>query len=409
MTAMRVLFIHQNFPGQFTHLAKALAAAGHEVVALAISPRQALPGVAVTTYAPARSSTRGIHPWAVDFETKTIRAEACARKMAELAATGFVPDIVIGHPGWGETWLVKQVWPSAPLLCLQEFYYGADLDFDPEFSRQGREGSFRFRIKNNCLLPGLDTMDWGMSPTAWQHAQFPERYRARISVAFEGVDTAVVFPKPVTALEVGTPPVRLERGEEIVTFVNRNLEPYRGYHTFMRALPRLMSLRPRARVVIVGGDEVGYGASPSSGTWRERYWSEVCERVDAARVHFVGKLPYAKLIDLFRIATCHVYLTYPFVLSWSMLEAMGTGALVVGSRTGPVEEVIADGDNGLLVDFFDAEALAARIAEVLQAPARFDPLRERAHQTVLERYALERCLPRQLAIISAMCDGKTPA
>jgi glycosyltransferase involved in cell wall biosynthesis len=405
---MRVLFIHQNFPGQFTHLARALAAAGHEVTALAISPRQALPGVAVVAYAPARSSTRGIHPWAIDFETKTIRAEACARKMVELEARGFVPDIVIGHPGWGETWLVKRVWPSTRLLCLQEFYYGSDLDFDPEFQRQGREGSFRFQIKNNCLLPGLDTMDWGMSPTAWQHAQFPERYRGQISVAFEGIDTSVVYPKPVLSLELGAPAIHLERGEEIVTFVNRNLEPYRGYHTFMRALPRLLSLRPRARVVIVGGDDTGYGAAPPSGTWRERYWGEVRERVDAARVHFVGKLPYPKLIDLFRIASCHVYLTYPFVLSWSMLEAMSTGALVVGSRTGPVEEVITHGSNGLLVDFFDTEALALCIAEVLEAPARFDPMRERARQTVLDRYALERCLPRQLALVQAVCRGESP-
>jgi glycosyltransferase involved in cell wall biosynthesis len=408
MTAMRVLFIHQNFPGQFTHLAKALAAAGHEVVALAISPRKALPGVAIATYAPARGSTRGIHPWAVDFETKAIRAEACARKMTELGSKGFVPDVVVGHPGWGETWLVKQVWPSAPLLCLQEFFYGADLGFDPEFPSPAGEGSFRFRMKNNCLLPGLDSMDWGMSPTAWQHAQFPERYRARISVAFEGIDTSVACPHPLGGAELGTPPIRLERGEEIVTFVNRNLEPYRGYHTFMRALPRLLSLRPRARVVIVGGDEAGYGAAPASGTWRERFWSEVRERVDVARVHFVGKLPHAKLVDLFRVATCHVYLTYPFVLSWSMLEAMSTGALVIGSRTGPVQEVIVDGDNGLLVDFFDAEALATRIADVLRASADFDPLRERARRTVLDRYALERCLPRQIDLVRAVCSGQIP-
>jgi glycosyltransferase involved in cell wall biosynthesis len=406
---MRVLFIHQNFPGQFIHLARALAQAGHDLRALAISPRQAIAGVEVVKYGPERGSTRGIHPWVIDFETKTIRAEACARKMLQLDAAGFVPELVIGHPGWGETWLVKQVWPAARLLCLQEFYYGADLDFDPEFAKQGRESSFRFRIKNNCLLPGLDSMDWGMSPTAWQHAQFPERYRGQISVAFEGIDTDIVCPKPVFALELGAPPVRLERGEEIVTFVNRNLEPYRGYHTFMRALPRLLSLRPRARVVIVGGDETGYGAAAPSGTWRERYWGEVRERVDPARVHFVGKLPHATLLDLFRIASCHVYLTYPFVLSWSMLEAMGTGALVVGSRTGPVQEVIVDGDNGLLVDFFDADGLATRVAEVLQAPARFDPLRERAHRTVLERYALERCLPRQIAIVRAVCNGEAPA
>jgi glycosyltransferase involved in cell wall biosynthesis len=405
---MRILLLHQNFPGQFSHLARALAQEGHAVRALAISPRLAIPGVDVVRYVPARNSTRGIAPWAVDFETKSIRAEASARKMAELDAEGFVPDIVIGHHGWGETWLVKDVWPAVPLLCLKEFYYGADLNFDPEFPYPGRDGAYRFRLKNFGLLPALDTMDWGMSPTTWQQRQFPERYRSKISVAFEGIDANVASPRPSAGLTLGSPPVRLEPGDEIVSFVSRALEPYRGYHSFMRALPRLLELRPRARVVIVGGDANGYGASPSTGTWRERYLSEVRERIDSSRVHFVGMLPHGDLIELFRLTSCHVYLTYPFVLSWSMLEAMSTGALVVGSRTGPVEDVIVDGENGLLVDFFDPEGLARRVAEVLAEPQRFAALRARARETVLERFALERCVPRQLALVHAVSRRELP-
>lgn len=404
---MRVLFLHQNFPGQFTHLARALGKARHEVHALAISPRQQIDGVTIHRYMPSRNSTRGIHPWSIDFETKTIRAEASARKMAELDAAGFVPDLVIGHHGWGETWLVKEVWPATRLLCLQEFHYGADLSFDPEFAHVGREGAYRFRLKNNGLLPALENMDWGMSPTPWQRQQFPERYRSRISVAFEGIDTERMCPKAVAALDL--PGVQLGRDDEIVSFVSRALEPYRGYHSFMRALPRLFQLRPRARVVIVGGDDNGYGAPPETGTWRERYLSEVRERIDLSRVHYVGKIPHASLIDLFRITRCHVYLTYPFVLSWSMLEAMSTGALVLGSRTGPVEDVIRDGENGLLVDFFDPEAIASRVAEVLAAPDAFEPLRARARATVIERFSLERCVPRQLALARAVADGVLPA
>jgi glycosyltransferase involved in cell wall biosynthesis len=405
---MRVLLLHQNFPGQFSHLARALAQEGHAVRALAISPRQAIPGVDIVRYVPARNSTRGIAPWAIDFETKTIRAEASARKMAELDAGGFVPDIVIGHHGWGETWLVKDVWPAVPLLCLKEFYYGADLNFDPEFPHPGHDGAYRFRLKNFGLLPALDTMDWGMSPTTWQQRQFPERYRSKISVAFEGIDANVASPRPSAGLTLGSPPVRLEPGDEIVSFVSRALEPYRGYHSFMRALPRLLELRPRARVVIVGGDVNGYGATPSTGTWRERYLSEVRERIDSSRVHFVGTLAHGDLIELFRLTSCHVYLTYPFVLSWSMLEAMSTGALVVGSRTGPVEDVIVDGENGLLVDFFDQERLARRVAEVLAEPQRFAALRARARETVLERFALERCVPRQLALVHAVSRRELP-
>lgn len=406
---MRVLFIHQNFPGQFRYLAAALAKAGHEVRALAISPRLQLPGVTTSTYATTRGNARGVHPWAVDFETKVIRAEACANKMDELARAGFAPELVIGHPGWGETWLVKEVWPAARMLLLQEFFYGADLNFDPEFATSGRDSACRFRIKNAALLPGLDAMDWGLSPTGYQRAQFPALYRDRISVAFEGIDTDRVSPRRVDSLSVGTPPVILNRGDEIVTFVNRNLEPYRGYHSFMRALPRVFEQRPKARVVIVGGEEAGYGRAPEQGTWRQKFFDEVKDRVDATRIHFLGKVPYDTLINLFRITSCHVYLTYPFVLSWSMLEAMSAGALVIGSRTGPVEEAITDGENGLLVDFFDSDALAARIAEALAAPERFDPLRSAARRTVLDRYALSECLPRQMAIARAVCEGRSPA
>jgi glycosyltransferase involved in cell wall biosynthesis len=368
-----------------------------------------IPGIQNVPYAPSRSSTPQIHPWARDFESKTIRADASAAKMLELRGHGFTPDLVIGHPGWGETWLVKDVWPSARLLCLQEFYYGADLNFDPEFTL-GEEGAFRFRIKNACILPGLDSMDWGVSPTGWQRAQFPGRYQDKISVVFEGIDTDLVRPKQIDSVRLGSPPITLHRGEELVTFVNRNLEPYRGYHSFMRALPRLFALRPQARVVLVGGDEVGYGAAPpkGGGTWRQRFFDEVRERIDPARVHYVGQVPYLTLIDLFRISACHVYLTYPFVLSWSMFDAMSAGALVLGSRTGPVEEVLEDGQNGLLVDFFDSDALATRMAEALARPERFLPLREAARRTVLERYALSECLPRQLALAKAVAQGKPP-
>ena len=406
---MRILFIHQNFPGQFRYLAPALAAQGHEVRALATSPRYAVPRVTVHPYAPQRGNGRGGHPWALDFESKTIRAEACARKMAELLASGFTPDLVIGHPGWGETWMIKDIWPRAKVLAFQEFFYGADVNFDPEFLENELDSRLRIRVKNASLLVGLETMDWGLSPTEWQRAQFPAHHRQRISVVFDGVNTDRVCPGRVESLTLGTPEITLREGEEIVTFVNRNLEPYRGYHVFMRALPRLLELRPKARVVIVGGDGVSYGSPPDSGTWREHYLDEVRSRIDLSRVHFVGMLPYGVLVNLFRLSSCHVYLTYPFVLSWSMIDAMSAGALVLGSRTRPVEEVITDGENGLLVDFFDTEGIAALAAEALEQPERFRPLRERARQTVLERYSLmTHCLPRQLALVAALSRGELP-
>jgi glycosyltransferase involved in cell wall biosynthesis len=406
---MRVLFIHQNFPAQFRYLAPALAARGHEVRALAITPRYALPGVHVHQYSTGDQVAKG-HPWSLDFEAKTVRSIACAKKMAELRVAGFQPDVVVGHPGWGETWMVKDVWPNTRVLAFQEFFYGNDLNFDPEFPENEQEARFRIRVKNASLLPGLDSMDWGLSPTDWQRAQFPSDYRKRISVIFDGVDTEKICPARVPSLTLGTPEITLHEDEEIVTFVNRNLEPYRGYHIFMRALPRLLQLRPRARIVIVGGDGVSYGSPPPRGNWRDRFLAEVRERIDLSRVHFVGMLPYGQLIQLFRIARCHVYLTYPFVLSWSMIEAMSTSALVIGSRTAPVQEVISDGENGLLIDFFDPEAIATRTAEALEHPERFTALRERARQTVVQRYDLHRhCLPRLIELVQTLANGEVPA
>jgi glycosyltransferase involved in cell wall biosynthesis len=408
---VRVLFLHQNFPGQFKHLATALAARGHAVRALAITPRTELPGVTVHAYRVAGGNVQGLHPWVQDFETKTLRAEACARAMLQLADDGFVPDVVVGHAGWGEAWFVKDVWPRVPLLAMQEFFYGADMSFDPEFGEATFEARCRTRTKNAAMLTGLHAMDWGFAPTHWQRSQFPEAHRSRISVVFDGIDTDALRPDPQAFISLEKKGLRFTADDEVVTFVSRNLEPYRGFHIFMRALGEVLRARPRAHVVIVGGDDPGYGArAPAGTTWRELYLRETAQGLDLSRVHFVGRIPYGTLLSLLRVSTCHVYLTYPFVLSWSMLEAMSLGCLVVGSRTGPVEEVIRDGENGLLTDFFDVPALSGRIIEALAQRTRFEPLRRAARQTVVERYDLARvCLPRQLALVEAVCAGERPS
>jgi len=266
------------------------------------------------------------------------------------------------------------------------------------------------RLKNASLLLGLDQMDWGVSPMAWQRAQFPEVYKPRISVIFDGVDTAHLQPDARAFIELGGGKLRLTRADEVVSFVNRNLEPSRGYHTFMRALPKLQRLRPNARFIIVGGDEAGYGVPPPKGTtWRDHFLREVRSQLDMTRVHFVGKVPYGTLISLLRVSACHVYLTTPFVLSWSTVEAMSLGCLVLGSRTPPVEEVITDGENGLLADFFDADALAERVAAVLAEPHRYEGLRAAARATAIARYDLRSvCLPSQIALVDAVCSGSLP-
>lgn len=404
-----ILFIHQNFPGQFRHIAPALANHGHQVHALAITG-QATPGVSLYSYRPSKGSSTSIHPLASEFETKVIRAEACGQAMLQLKANGLMPDLVIAHPGWGEALFVKDVWKQTSLLSFLEFYYatsGTDVGFDPEFSKQGFFEDARLRVKNANNLLSLEISDFGLSPTNWQKQSHPQWTQDRIQVIFDGVDCDILKPNPSVRLNL-----KRETGEsfsltskdEIITFVNRNLEPYRGYHSFMRALPKILAARPNARVLIVGGDGVSYGAkAPEGKTWKQIFLDEVKSRIDLERVHFLGNVPYPIFTQLLQLSSCHVYLTYPFVLSWSCIEALSTGCLVIGSDTGPVREVIEHGVNGLLVDFFNYEAIADAVIRSLSDPASFIRMRQNARASAKDNYDLRSvCLPKQLALIESI-------
>ncbi|OGA49461.1 MAG: glycosyl transferase family 1 [Betaproteobacteria bacterium RIFCSPLOWO2_12_FULL_62_13] len=398
---MNLLFVHQNFPGQFKHLAPHFAQAGHRVRSLAIDG-PGIPGIETQRYKPNRGSSRQIHPWAAEFETKVIRGEACAAAASQLKAQGFTPDVIIANPGWGESLFLKDVWPEARLFALIEFYYaarGLDFDFDAEFFRQDLARDAKLRAKNAHMLLTLEAMDWGLSPTHFQKSTVPKSYHDRISVIFDGIDTKTVQPERAAMVTLNGRIIRA--GEEVVTFVNRNLEPYRGYHIFMRALPEILRRRPNAVALIVGGDGVSYGAPPPAGkTWKQIFLDEVKDRLDSKRVFFLGRLPYADYLKVLQVSACHAYLTYPFVLGWSCIEAMSSGCLVIGSRTSPVEEVIEHQEDGLLVDFFDVDALANTVIDCLARPAQYAPLRAAARRTAVERYDLATiCLPEQVRLI----------
>ena len=404
---MNLLFVHQNFPGQFKHLAPALAKAGHRVEALAIDGA-GLRDIALHRYRPVRGSSANIHPWAADFETKVIRGEACAAAAARLKAGGFTPDVIVTNPGWGESLFLKDVWPNARLLALIEFFYaarGLDCDFDPEFAKPTLAGDARVRIKNANMLLALSTMDHGVCPTAFQLGTVPAMFHDRLSVIFDGIDTGVVRADASAALTVGGRTLRA--GDEIVTFVNRNLEPMRGYHVFMRALPEILRARPNAVVLIVGGNEVSYGAAAADGkTWKQIFLDEVRAGLDLSRVFFPGRIAYADYLRVLQISACHVYLTVPFVLGWSCIEAMSAGCMVVGSATPPVKEVIEHNRNGLLVDFFDIAALAKTVIDVLAHPSAYAHLRAAARASAVERYDLAAvCLPRQMQLIERLVAG----
>lgn len=403
---MRVLFVHQNFPAQYKHLAGALRDRGHQVLALTAKENQQRTDIDTCFYA----SQSRLHP---QERTGTRAYTAAQLHRGEIAAVAadmlrtqhsYVPDIIIGHPGWGETMFLADVWPDARQVLYAEFfhaYHGLDVGFDPEFNQPGLALAMRVRARQGPQLLALNSAATLISPTRWQASTYPDFLRPRIRVVHDGIDTVALAPAAGTKLMLPGLDRGLTADDEILTFAVRNLEPLRGFHVFMRALPKILSRRPSARVVIAGGDGVSYGIDPPAGkTWRQVMLDELGDRIDRSRVHFTGRLPYPAFVDLLRLSRLHVYLTYPFVLSWSLLEAMSVGGLVLASDTPPVREVIDHERNGLLVDFFDVDGLADAACEALAHPQRYADIRRAARNTIVDSYDLRsRCLPKQVSIV----------
>lgn len=397
-----LVFIHQNFPGQFLHLCRDLAPRNRIIFITKNTPNR-LPKVNLLTYQPHRATTPNIHPYLTTLEDGILHGQAVARILLQLQQQGVRPDIIIGHSGWGETQFVKDIFPDVPLLSYFEFFYsahGADVGFDPEFASSD-ELKFHLRSRNQLLLSCLEATDQGISPTWWQHSRFPTVFSSKISVIHDGVDTTALTPADIPTVTLANG-LTFDGSVPLVTFVARNLEPYRGFHVFMRAAARILARHPKAHIIIVGGDDVSYGKKlPDGESYRERALKEVV--VDEKRLHFVGRIEYDVFKKMLQVSDAHVYLTYPFVLSWSMLEAMSTGCLVIGSQTSPVEEVIRHEQNGLLVDFFDSEAIASTVIEAITKPARFHAIRKAARRTAIDRYDLYGvCLPRQKTLLQGM-------
>jgi glycosyltransferase involved in cell wall biosynthesis len=366
--AMRLLVIHQNFPGQFGHLVKAWSTRpGWDVRALGRDFAPGLPGYeALTRYTLARQVNPTQHPYLKQMERATLQGQAAARAMLAMRATGFSPDVILAHPGWGETLYAKEVFPQARLVHFCEWYYrptGGDLGFDPEFPASFDD---RARVCNwNALHTlNLTQCDAAVSPTEWQRRQHPEIFLPKISVQHEGLDLDRLGPDP--GAWVKTPGGQVLRaGDPVITYVSRNLEPYRGFHVFMRALEAVQKVHSGCHALIVGGDGVSYGRGPTTfKSWREQLLSEVT--VDPNRTHFLGRLPYGDYLRVLQVSAAHAYLTYPFVLSWSLLEAMACGAPIAASRTPPVQEVLREGRGARLVAFSDVGALRDTMLALLE-------------------------------------------
>lgn len=367
---MKILFIHQNFPAQFQHLAGDLAQRpGHQVVALGMHGHAAPPGVTLRRYQLLRAAGSDTHPLLADQETHVRHAEACAAAALQLQRDGFTPDVIYAHPGWGEALFMREVFPHARLLVYCEYYYaaeGQDVGFDPSLPPPGLPERWRLRLRNSTNLLSMELADGALAPTRWQRSTYPRWAQERITVIHDGIDSARLRfnPDARLALPLADGSTRTFRpGDEVVTYVARHLEPTRGFPEFMRALPELLRQRPQAHVIVAGGDGSGYGyAAPGGAGWKQHMLDQLGDGLDLARVHFTGQLGAAQYLDLLSISRVHAYWSVPFVLSWSFLEAALAGVPVIASATAPVRE-FAERLGVPTLPFFDSAAFADALAE----------------------------------------------
>lgn len=377
---MNLLIIHQNFPGQFRHVALEALRRRLGVIAIGRDTVPGIAGVKLFRYRPSRKMINGVHNYLYRYQEAVSDGQKVQRILKRISQAGFRPDVVLAHPGWGESLFVKDVYPDVPLVHFCEYYYrahGADSGFDPEFP-SAMDATSRLRVLNSMHLLNVEQCDAGIAPTQWQRGLFPKTYQSKIRVIHEGI---VQFAESEKVESVTLPSGRVIRaGEPIVTYVARNLEPYRGFHSFMRSIPYIQEKCPSAQIVVIGGDGVSYGRLPCGfPNWRSKMVAEV--DFDISNVHFVGKLPYQTYRSVLSLSKAHVYLTYPFVLSWSLLEAMASGCVVVGSDTAPVREVIENGVNGILVGFFETKEIAVAVGRILTSSGEFDSMKEAARLT----------------------------
>jgi glycosyltransferase involved in cell wall biosynthesis len=355
----------------------------------------------------------GCHPYTYEIDDAIRTGTAVADVCRMLRDQGVRPDIVVGHNGWGETLFVKDVFPDVPLLAYFEFFYhssGVDVGFDPEYAPLFHSDPSRLRAKNAVNIMGYAAADWGHTATRWQRSLYPADMRRRITAIHEGVDTDVAQPNPEAWIQLARDGLRLSRKDEVITYVSRSLEPYRGFHSFMRALPEIQRRRPRAQAVILGDDGISYGPPATPGrNFRETLLDEVSDRLDLSRVHFLGQLHYGAYLNVLQVSAVHFYLTYPFVLSWSCIEALACGCAVLGSATPPVCEVLKDGVNGLLVDFFSTDDIADHVDQVLDHPNRMKKMREAARRTAVSRFDFKRRqLPQWQQLLQSLMQGQRP-
>ncbi len=407
---MKILFLHQNMPGQYKHLAPAFAKDPENLVVFVTQNKQAeLPGIHKVMYEARRKASPHTHRYLSHAETGVLKGQEVWRALHRLKKEeGFVPDVMVCHPGWGDALFLKDVYPDTPQLSFFEFYYhstGADVGFDPADPIENDDKA-RVRAKNMHHLVGLVDTDWGITPTFWQHSLHPKEFQSKISVIHDGINTKKACPNPEAEFRVNKDLV-FRPGDEVVTYIARNFEPYRGFPTFMQAAEKILKDRPNCHIIACGADEVSYGRRLPEGQTYRKIWREKVE-LDHNRIHFVGTLQYDRLIQMLQVSAAHIYLTYPFVLSWSTLESMACGCALVSSSTQPVLEAVEDGVTGLLADFFSPEEVAEKVYQILDHKDRMADMRVAARESIVQKYDLDRLLPLHMDLVRDVAEKKFP-
>jgi glycosyltransferase involved in cell wall biosynthesis len=402
---LNLLFVHQHFPGQYIHLVQHLIRHGHRIVFIAEPSSFKIPQIQKVHYA--APSPKVLHdPKLGEIDLAFQRANAVHAAALRLQNLGFVPDIIIGHHGWGELLRLPELFPETPMLGYLEFYYQfdkADAGFDPEF---GRPSALTIHAKNTINNIALALGKTSQTPTEWQRSTYPTWAQRQIQLVREGVDLGRCRPNPgakMRTLKIGD--LVIEPEDKLVTYVARNLEPYRGFHTVMRALPSVLAERPDVKVVLVGGDKVSYGFMPTEyACWRLAMLAEV--RVDPDRVSFPGTILYDDYLALLQRSDAHIYLTYPFVASWSLREALAIGCAIIGSDTVPVSEFITHGVNGLLTPCLDPCDLADAVLKVLEDADLSTKIRNQAHRFACDYLNIETTMKRYDEVIEEAIGKK---
>jgi glycosyltransferase involved in cell wall biosynthesis len=401
---MKFLFLHRNFPAQFKHLALALAKdKNNEVVFVTNNTEtKTFGGIKKYSYKLKRKVPNNCHRYLRFYEESIIHGQSAAELLISLQQQGFKPDVIFGH-SWGSSLFVKEIFPDVPYIAHIEWYYNpvnSDVDFGGKVLDVDERASLK--TKNSHILQDLVSCDWGVSPTKWQKSQVPEIFRDKIKVIHEGIDTDFCKPDENVEFKVPNTDIVLTRKDEVVTYATRGMEEYRGFPEFMKAASELLKQRPNLHILVGGEDRVCYGKHLKDDTFKKKMLREL--EFDESRLHFVGPLPYNEYVKLLQVSSAHVYLTYPFVLSWSFLEAMAAGCLIVASDTAPVTEVMQDKYNGMLVDFYDIDGIVAKVNELIDHKEKYQLLRENARDVVVKNYDLKMLLPKQIEFLKSVAN-----